>query len=236
MGARVAEAGYELNRCNAVRSDLEAIRDAALAAATPSGGNSMGRTYMLTCVPPMIPELVGKADSAWLTVNSIVSGMPAISAACSHDSLVANCELCGSEPRERVPILPSGLVSLRRSGRALGRLKGALQSAASTTSDPALAAKYAGLAGRMGSIADHRVLEVSAPASAPFSQEFVALRPAGAADDGQEPLAVVLSLVRPRGRGAVLNRADRELLRAATEAFKTALVPGRPCPTCPTLP
>jgi hypothetical protein len=55
-------------------------------------------------------------------------------------------------------------------------------------------------------------------------------------DDGHQPLAVVLTFVRTRGRAETLNRADRELLEAALEAFKTTLAPGRPCPRCDSIP
>jgi hypothetical protein len=220
LGDDVAKAPHQLARCSGARNHLQAIRDAAVTASFPGGAISLTRYAILNCAPPAIPIIASVAESAWSQVQAIVGGMPGAAAACGHASLTTSCDLCGPEPREPVTLLPTGAVTVRHTGRALGRIKGALQSTAAHTADPVLAARYAALANRVGSIPDTRVLEVSAPSADPFTQELVALRAAGA-DDGHQPLAVVLTFVRTRGRAETLNRADRELLEAALELFKS---------------
>jgi hypothetical protein len=176
---------------------------------------------------------VDAAESASDAVDATVESFAETSAACSHSNLVESCDACDGDTGTPPPVPLTGAVKSQLSARHLGKIATALRTEARRTTDTALRDRYTALANRLRRMPDARVLDVTAPASVPFSQNFVALRRSDLPDDGRSPLAVVMTLVRSRRCPPPLSRTDRLLLDDGWETFRRTLDPGRDCPTCP---
>ncbi len=132
-----------------------------------------------------------------------------------------SCEECELSPRED-PLIPlSGAVILQTDRTPLDRYVTAFQAAARVTPDPDLALRLSDIALRLEEISDGRVLHLTYASTSAIGQDYLALYPANAPDDGLSPLIVVLTALNedPDPPLPPMNAADERLLFDGYQAF-----------------
>jgi len=167
---------------------------------------------------------MSQAEELSTQANEILSEINQVTAQFDLSGVELSCEECdGSPPPD--PLIPlSGAVTMQTDRDVLDRYVTAFYDAASDTDDPDLAARLSDIAFRLEEIPDGRVHHLTFTSTSAIEQDFLALHAVDADDDGESPLAVLLTAVNPSPPLPSLppmNAADERLLFDGFEAFLT---------------
>ncbi len=203
--------------CKGGAAALAALRVQVVEAVQNDGGlTALDKDFFLMMADAELGYAEHGVDESVETLVKLDGAMATL----TEESLEASCTDCG-EPAS-IGVL-SGAVKLVAQRQAIGRFVGAFQSAARHADDPELSARLAGLAQRLATISNDRVLQVIFPSGSRVGQHFIALRPPDLPDDGHSPLVVVLTALEEGAPVPRMNGTDFQLLFEQVRLFGATL-------------